>query len=77
MTTNLFVIANVKQLRTYVDLQFYCLFSNMLVCWRPKFSIFISFHNRVVFGKLLEFLRNFRGLLTPKTTLWRHWLGIR
>ena len=30
MTTNLFVIANVKQLRTYVDLEFYCLFSEHL-----------------------------------------------
>ena len=27
MTTNLFVIDNVKQLRTYVVLEFYCLFS--------------------------------------------------
>ena len=27
MATNLFVIANVKQLRTYVILEFYCLFS--------------------------------------------------
>ena len=26
MTTNLFVIANVKQFRTEVDLEFYCLF---------------------------------------------------
>ena len=26
MTTNLFAIANVKQLRTYVVLEFYCLF---------------------------------------------------
>ena len=40
MTTNLFVIANVKQLRTYVVLEFYCLFPNILVCWRPKFSNF-------------------------------------
>ena len=38
MTTNLFVIANVKQLRTYVVLEFYCLFPNILGCWRPKFS---------------------------------------
>ena len=30
MTTNLFVIANVKQLRTYVVLDFYCLFSEHL-----------------------------------------------
>ena len=29
-TTNLFVIANVKQLRTYVVLEFYCLFSEHL-----------------------------------------------
>ena len=27
MTTNLFVIANVKQVRTYEVLEFYCLFS--------------------------------------------------
>ena len=27
MTTNLFAIANVKQLRTWVVLEFYCLFS--------------------------------------------------
>ena len=33
MTTNLFAIANVKQLRTYVVLEFYCLFfPNILVC---------------------------------------------
>ena len=30
MTTNLFVIANVKQLRTWVVLKFYCLFSEHL-----------------------------------------------
>ena len=39
MTTNLFVIANVKQLRT--DCSFNILlpfFPNILVCWRPKFS---------------------------------------
>ena len=30
MTTNLFVIANVKQLRTEVVLEFYCLFSEHL-----------------------------------------------
>ena len=30
MTTNLFVIANVKQLRTYVVSEFYCLFSEHL-----------------------------------------------
>ena len=30
MTTNLFVIANVKQLQTYVVLEFYCLLSKHL-----------------------------------------------
>ena len=30
MGTNLFVMANVKQLRTYVVLEFYCLFSEPL-----------------------------------------------
>jgi len=30
MATNLFVIANVKQLRTWVVLEFYCLFSQHL-----------------------------------------------
>ena len=32
MTTNLFAIANVKQLRTYVVLEFYCLFSPTSWC---------------------------------------------
>ena len=59
MTTNLFVIAKVKQLRTYVVLELYCLFPNILVCWHPKFSIFFnSFHNRVEFGTI--FCRVFR-----------------
>ena len=41
MTTNLFVTVNVKELRTSVLLEFYCLFSeNILGCWRPKFSSF-------------------------------------
>jgi len=43
MTTNLFVIANVKQLRTggsfRVLLRF---FPNILGCWRPKFSNFVT-----------------------------------
>ena len=30
MKTNLFAIANVKQMRTYVVLEFYCLFSEYL-----------------------------------------------
>jgi len=40
MATNLFVIANVKQLRTYVVLEFYSLFPNIVGCWRSKFSNF-------------------------------------
>ena len=54
MTTNLFAIVNVKQLLTYVVLEFYCLFfPNILVCWRPKFRNFLnSFHNRVEFGTI-------------------------
>jgi len=43
MTTNLFVIANVKQLRTYIVLEFYCLFSEHLWFWRPKFTNFKHF----------------------------------
>jgi len=56
MTTSLFVIANVKQLRT--DGSFRILlpfFPNILGWWRPKFS----FHNWVEFGTILEGLRNF------------------
>ena len=35
VTTNLFVIVNVKQLRTYVLLEFQCLFSEHLVVFAP------------------------------------------
>jgi len=42
MTTNLFVIANVKQLQTYVVVEFYCLFPIIFGCWRPKFSNFLT-----------------------------------
>ena len=53
MTTNLFAIANVKQLRTYVVLEFYCLFFR--TSWGVDFlnsAIFNSFHNRVEFGTI-------------------------
>ena len=40
MTTNLFVIADVKQLGPLLVLEFYCRFLNILECWRPKFSNF-------------------------------------
>jgi len=40
MTTNLFFIANVNQLRIYVVLEFYCFLLNILGCWHPKISNF-------------------------------------
>ena len=54
MTTNLFAIVNVKQLRTYAVLEFYCLFfRTSWGCWRPKFSIlFNTFHNRIEFATI-------------------------
>jgi len=62
MTTNLFVIANVKQLRTGGS------FRILLPIFRTSWgvgvlnsAIFNSFHNRVEFGTILEGLRNFRG----------------
>ena len=64
MTTNLFVIANVKQLRTYVVLEFYCLFPPR-TSWGVgvlNSTIFNNFHNRVEFGTILEGLRNFGGV---------------
>ena len=60
MTTNLFVIANVKQLRTNGS------FRNLLPFFGTSWgvgvlnsAIFNSFHNRVEFGTILEGLRNF------------------
>jgi len=62
MTTNLFVIANVKQLRTEGS------FRILLPFFRTSWSvgvlnsaIFNSFHNRIEFGTILEGLRNFWG----------------
>ena len=66
ITTNLFVIANVKQLRTYVVLEFYCLFfQTSWVVGVLNSAIFNSFHNRVEFGTILEGSRNFGGGLNP------------
>ena len=67
MPTNLFVIANVKQLRTGGSLEFYCLFFR--TSWSVgvlNSAIFNSFHNQVEFGTILEGLRNF-GV--------RHWIS--
>jgi len=62
MTTNLFVIANVKQLRTdgsfRILLPFFRTYWGVGVLNSANFSIF---HNRVEFGTILEGLRNFRG----------------
>jgi len=62
MTTNLFVIANVKQLRTQV------VFRILLPFFRTSWgagvlnsAILNSFHNRVEFGTILEGLRNIGG----------------
>ena len=40
MATNLFVIANVKQLRTGGNFRILLPFFYILVCWHPKFSKF-------------------------------------
>jgi len=62
MTTNLFVIANVKQLPTDGS------FRILLPFFQPSWgfgvlnsAIFNSFHNRGEFGTILEGLRNFEG----------------
>jgi len=62
MTTNLFVIANVKQLRTGGSLR------NLLPFFRTSWGVRVlnseivkSFYNRVEFGTILEGLRNFGG----------------
>jgi len=68
MTTSLFVIVNVKQLRTQVVLEFYCPFFRTSWCVGILNSaIFNVFHNRVEFGTILEGLRNFEeeGLNPP------------
>ena len=69
MTTNLFVIANVRQLRTGGS------FRILLPFFRTSRGVgvlnsamFNSFHNRVEFGTILEGLRNFGwgGLNPPR-----------
>jgi len=62
MTTNLFVIANVKQLRT--GRSFRILLPLFRTFWGVgvlNSAIFNSFHNRVEFGTILEGLRNLGG----------------
>ena len=73
MTTNLFVIANVKQLRT--DSSFRILLPFFRTSWgfgALNSAIFNSFYNRVEFGTILEGLRNFGvgwGFEPPKLPL--------
>ena len=60
MTTNLFVIAYVKQLRTGGS--FGILLYYFRISWGTGVltsAIFNSFHNQVEFGTILEGLRNF------------------
>jgi len=62
MTTNLFVIANIKQLRT--DDSFIILLPFFQISWGAgvlNSPICNTFHNRVEFGTILEGLRNFVG----------------
>ena len=75
MTTNLFVIVNVKQLRTggsfIILLPFFRTFLGVGVL---NSAMFNSFHNLVEFGTILEDLRNFRGVggFEPPQTSVRH-----
>jgi len=62
VTTNLFVIANVKQLRTGGS--FRILLPFIRTSWGVgvlNSAIFNSFHNGAEFGTILEGLRNFGG----------------
>ena len=62
MTTNLFVIANVKQLRTGGS--FIILLPFFRTSWGvsvPNSEMFNGFHNWVEFGTILEGIRNFGG----------------
>jgi len=60
VTTNVFVIGNVEQLRTggsfRISLPFFQTSWGVSV---PNLTIFNSFHNRIEFGTILEGLRNF------------------
>ena len=62
MTTNLFVIANVKQLRTNGSFRILLpFFRTSLGVGVLNSAIFNSFHNQAEFGTILEGLRNFGG----------------
>ena len=77
MTINLFVIANVKQLR--IDGSFRVLLPFFRTSWGFGFrnsAIFNSFYNRDEFGKILEGFRIFgggEGGWTPNPPSVRRW----
>jgi hypothetical protein len=84
MTTNLFVTANVKQLRTGGSFRILLPFSR--TSWSTvvlNSAIFNSYHNRVEFATIFEGLRNFgggEGLFehpNPQPPSVRHWGGPR
>ena len=81
MTTNLFVFANVKQLRTGGS--FRILLPFFRTSWGVGLlnsTIFNSFHNRGEFATILKGLRNFEGggLNTPSPQpLPRYATGVR
>ena len=80
MTTNLFVIVNVKQLRTYVVLEFYCLFSEHLGVGVLNSAICLTvFTIRLSLARLLEGLRNFGwgGFQHPNPPSVRHWWPVQ
>ena len=70
MTTNLFLIANVKQLRTGGSFRILLpFFQTSRVVGVLNSEIFNSFHNRVEFGMILEGLRNFVRVWTQQHPL--------
>ena len=76
MTTNLFVIANVKQFRTGGS--FRILLPFFRISWGVGIltsAIFNSIHSRLEFDTILEGLQNFRGGggFEPPPPLVRHW----
>jgi len=71
MTTNLFIVANVKQWRTDVSFRILLPFfrTSWCICFLNS-AIFNSFNNQVDFGTILEGLWNFGwGVEHPKHPL--------
>ena len=68
MTTNVFVIANVKQLRTYVVLEFYCLFSEHLGALASQIQQFLTvFTIRLGLERFWRVFRISGGVEHPNT----------